>query len=104
MASDLVPSALDLLDGEALRAVGARRGGDGAALLIGVDGIAEQVDWQCAEIERLLRPQSLVETRVLDGDERDAAWRARSGLGQGAFPDTAAVMTLGRPACPASPT
>ena len=91
MASDLLPSALDLLDGEALRAV-EEGGGDGAALLIGVDGIPEQVDWQCAEIERLLRPQSLVETRVLDGDERDAAWRARSGLGQGAFPDTAAVM------------
>jgi glycolate oxidase FAD binding subunit len=29
---------------------------------------------------------------VLDGDERDAAWRARLVLGQGAFPDTAAVM------------
>jgi len=91
MASDLLPSALDLLDGEALRALGQGRG-DGAALLLGVDGIPEQVEWQCAEVERLLRPHALVDTRVLDGDERDATWRARSGLGHGAFPDTAAVM------------
>jgi glycolate oxidase FAD binding subunit len=91
MASDLLPSALDLLDGEALRALG-QGSGDGAALLIGVDGIPEQVEWQCVEVERLLRPQALVDARVLDGDERDAMWRARSGLGHGAFPDTAAVM------------
>jgi glycolate oxidase FAD binding subunit len=91
MASDLLPSALDLLDGEALRALG-QGSGDGAALLMGVDGIPEQVEWQCAEVERLLRPQALVDARVLDGDERDATWRARSGLGHGAFPDTAAVM------------
>jgi len=91
MASDLLPSALDLLDGEALRALGQGRG-DGAALLLGIDGILEQVEWQCAEVERLLRPQALVDARVLDGDERDATWHARSGLGHGAFPDTAAVM------------
>ncbi len=91
MASDLLPSALDLLDGEALRALG-QGSGDGAALLMGVDGIPEQVEWQCAEVERLLRPQALVDARVLDGDERDATWHARSGLGHGAFPDTAAVM------------
>ncbi|MGE5202343.1 MAG: FAD-binding oxidoreductase, partial [Acidobacteriota bacterium] len=91
MASDLLPSALDLVDGEALRALG-QGGADGAVLLIGVDGIPEQVEWQCAEIERLLRPQGLIDARVLDGDERDAAWRARSGLAHGAFPETAAVM------------
>jgi glycolate oxidase FAD binding subunit len=33
-----------------------------------------------------------VDDRVLDGDARDAAWRARGGLGRGAFTDTAAVM------------
>jgi len=63
-----------------------------AALLIGVDGIPEQVEWQCAEVERLLRPQGLVDARVLDGEARDATWRARGGLGHGAFPETAAVM------------
>jgi glycolate oxidase FAD binding subunit len=91
MGSDLLPSALDLVDGEALRAL-ELGGPDGAALLIGVDGIAEQVHWQCTEVERMLRLQGLVDARVLDADARDAAWRARGGLGRGAFPETAAVM------------
>jgi glycolate oxidase FAD binding subunit len=91
MGSDLLPSALDLLDGEALRALG-QGGADGAALLIGIDGIPEQVEWQCAEVERLLRPQGLGDMRVLDGAARDTMWRARGGLGRGAYPETAAVM------------
>ena len=91
MGSDLLPSALDLVDGETLRALDLG-GPDGAALLIGVDGIAEQVHWQCTEVERMLRLQGLVDARVLDADARDAAWRARGGLGRGAFPETAAVM------------
>ena len=91
MGSDLLPSALDLVDGETLRAL-PLDSSDGAALLIGLDGIPEQVDWQCAEVERLLRVQGLVDARVLDGDARDAAWRARGGLGRSAFAETAAVM------------
>ena len=91
MGSDLLPSALDLVDGETLRTLGLG-GPDGAALLIGVDGIAEQVHWQCTEVERMLRLQGLVDARVLDADARDAAWRARGALGRGAFPETAAVM------------
>ena len=91
MGSDLLPSALDLVDGETLRTL-ALDGPDGAALLIGVDGILEQVDWQCAEVERLLRPHGLIDARVLDGDARDSAWRARSGLRLGAFAETAAAM------------
>src|SRR5262247_1190018 len=89
MSSDLLPSALDLLDAEACKSLG--QPGE-AALLIGVDGIPEQVEWQCQEVERLLRPQGLVDARVLDGEARDATWRARGGLGHGAFAETAAVM------------
>jgi len=89
MSSDLLPSALDLLDAEACKSLG--QPGE-AALLIGVDGIPEQVEWQCQEVERLLRPQGLVDARVLDGEAREAAWRARGGLGHGAFLQTAAVM------------
>jgi glycolate oxidase FAD binding subunit len=91
MGSDLLPSALDLVDGETLRAL-ELGGPDATALLIGVDGIAEQVHWQCTEVERMLRLQGLVDARVLDADARDAAWRARGALGRGAFPETAAVM------------
>jgi glycolate oxidase FAD binding subunit len=89
MSSDLLPSALDLLDAEACKSLS--QSGE-AVLLIGVDGIPEQVEWQCQEVERLLRPQGLVDARVLDGEARDAAWRARGGLGHGAFSETAAVM------------
>jgi FAD/FMN-containing dehydrogenase len=91
MASDLLPSALDLLDGEAIRAVGLG-GADGAALLVGVDGMADQVAWQCREIERLLEPVGLREARVLDGAERDRLWHARGTVGREAFAETAATM------------
>ena len=52
MASDLMPSALELLDGR--RSARSDGGEAGPALLVGVDGIAEQVEWQCAELGRLL--------------------------------------------------
>ncbi len=92
-SSDLVPAALELVDGEALRALGAGEGGGG--LLIGIDGIVDQVEWQCAEVSRLLAPLGLVEARVLDGPARDEVWRARGELGRKAFDDIAAVMKWG---------
>ena len=91
MASDLLPSALELLDGEAIRALGLGRA-EGAALLVGVDGMADQVDWQCREIERLLEPVGLREARVLDGAERDRLWQARGTMGREAFAETAATI------------
>jgi glycolate oxidase FAD binding subunit len=52
MGSDLIPSAIDLLDGEAL----ARAGLDGErpALVMGFDGLPEQVEWQRGELARLV--------------------------------------------------
>jgi glycolate dehydrogenase FAD-binding subunit len=94
MASDLIPSALDLLDGEALRAL-ALGGREGAALLVGLDGLREQVDWQIAELSRLLAAGARVETRVLDGEERDRVWQAAGELPRRAFPDVTAVMKWG---------
>ncbi len=49
MASDLIPAVIDLLDSEAMRALGLR----GPALVVGFDGLAEQVDWQCRELVRI---------------------------------------------------
>jgi glycolate oxidase FAD binding subunit len=98
MASDLVPSALELLDPDAAAALGQGPGaaglgqGSGAAVWLGVDGIRPQVEWQCAEAERILRPLGLRDCRVLDGAERDAAWRALGELPQRAFADVAGVM------------
>jgi len=91
--SDLVPCALELVDGEALRALAAGDGGGG--LLVGIDGIMEQVEWQCAEVARLLAPLGLVDARVFDGAARDDLWRARGDLARRAFDDIAAVMKWG---------
>jgi glycolate oxidase FAD binding subunit len=59
MGSDLLPHSLELLDGAASAACAAAVGlppdGDGAALLVGFDGLERTVAWQVAEAERLLR-------------------------------------------------
>jgi glycolate oxidase FAD binding subunit len=89
LGSDLLPSALELADAEALRRLGL---GGGAALLVGLDGIAPQVDWEVAELQRLLGPLGLGETSVLDGGARDDAWRALAGLGRPGHDRVAAVM------------
>lgn len=91
-ASDLVPSALELVDGGALQALGLA---GGAGLLIGIDGMRDQVQWQCGEIGRLLCPLGLTESRVLDGAARDALWGALGDLGRGGVEDMAAVMKWG---------
>jgi glycolate oxidase FAD binding subunit len=89
LGSDLIPSAVELVDGEALRRLGL---GGGAGLLVGLDGIAEQVDWQVAELVRLLGPLGLGEHTVLDGVERDDVWRGVAGLGRPGHDRVAAVM------------
>jgi glycolate oxidase FAD binding subunit len=89
LGSDVIPSALELVDGEALRRLGH---GGGAALLVGLDGIAEQVDWEVAELARLLGPLGRGETTVLDGAGRAETWRALAGLGRPGHDQVAAVM------------
>jgi glycolate oxidase FAD binding subunit len=49
MASDLIPNAIELLDATVSTTLSAT----GAALVVGFDGLREQVDWQCAELARL---------------------------------------------------
>ena len=93
MAADLIPSALELVDGEALRALGLPATGGG--LLIGVDGITEQVDWQCAEVGRLVGTLGAIDSRVLDGSARDELWRQFGELGRIGVEDVAAVMKWG---------
>jgi glycolate oxidase FAD binding subunit len=92
MGSDLIPSALDLADAGAAERLGL---GAGAALLFGVDGMREQVEWQCAELGKLLGPLGLIESRTLDGEPRDTLWRQLGGLGGWGAEDVAAVMRWG---------
>jgi len=89
LGSDLIPSALELADGEALRRLGL---GGGAGLLVGLDGIAPQVEWQVNELARLLGSCGLVEQRVLDGPAREETWRALAALGRPGGDAVAAVM------------
>ncbi len=56
MAGDLVPNAIELLDAEASQTrglPGAVEGRACAALVVGFDGLAEQVDWQCAQLGQI---------------------------------------------------
>jgi glycolate oxidase FAD binding subunit len=92
MASDLIPSALELVDAGASRALGL---GEGSALFFGVDGIPEQVEWQCAELERLVRPLGATGSEVLEAQARDALWRQLGELGGRGAEDVAAVMKWG---------
>jgi glycolate oxidase FAD binding subunit len=95
MASDLLPSALELADAGALRALEGEGASDGAALLVGVDGLTEQVEWQCGELMRLLKECGLRDGRLLDGQERDAAWAALGRMATRVFPDGSAGMRWG---------
>jgi len=87
MASDLIPNAVELLDGEALRALGL--GGAPAGLVVGFDGLPEQVAWQVNELGRVVHGD--------DGEPRTVAddlWRRLPGAAAMAFSSPAAVMRL----------
>jgi len=99
MSSDLIPSALDILDREALKARGLDdlppQGADSCALIVGLDGTREQVDWQGEELPRVLAGLGMTSRRVLDGESRDAAWEALAGpAGGGVSGQSAAMMKL----------
>ncbi|MBI4608982.1 MAG: FAD-binding oxidoreductase [Candidatus Rokubacteria bacterium] len=95
LTSDLIPSAVELLDSEAARGAGLVAGTDGGGtLLVGFDGLEAQVGWQCEEARRLFEAVGLVEHRVLDGAARDQAWRAASELPRRVVAEAAAQMKL----------
>jgi glycolate oxidase FAD binding subunit len=95
LASDLLPSAVELLDGPALQGLGLAGEGTGGGLLLGFDGLREQVLWQVEEARLLVGRRGAVEARLLEGREREEAWRAVREVGRRAFPDPAAEMKLG---------
>lgn len=83
LASDLIPSAVELLDAEALEVTGLGAGRNGGAtLLVGFDGLAEQVAWQCEEARVLFATVGLAEYRILEGAAREEAWRKVTGLSE----------------------
>jgi glycolate oxidase FAD binding subunit len=89
LASDLIPNAVDLADTAAARAVGVDQAP--AVLLVGFDGLREQVDWQVAELASIVRPYGGGQTPTT---LPDGAWTALARAAQTAFETPAAVMTL----------
>lgn len=90
LSSDLIPHALDLLDGETLRALGLGANGAGAALVVGFDGLPDQVEWQCAELRRLTAPLGGQSPRLLPPE----MWPRLAVGARAAFDSPAAVMKL----------
>jgi len=86
LAGDLIPNAIDLLDAAAAAALEA----EGPALVVGFDGLREQVDWQCAELSRLVAACGGREGRPLPDD----TWPRLGTAARAAFPATAAVMAF----------
>src|SRR5439155_318143 len=104
MASDLIPSAVELLDGTAAFGGGGTGGAlglgptlagaapapptPGAVLVVGFDGLGEQVEWQCAELTRLTAQLGGHHPRALASE----VW-PRLALGaRAAFPVATAVV------------
>jgi glycolate oxidase FAD binding subunit len=91
-ASDLIPNAVELLDSAGASGAGLAAGSPtpGGVLVVGFDGVREQVDWQRAELARLTGPLGGRDPRLLDA----AAWTRLPTAAREAFSTTAAVMTL----------
>jgi glycolate oxidase FAD binding subunit len=85
MASDLIPNAVELLSAEALRALGIA--GASAAVVVGFDGVAEQVAWQVDELGRVVSADL---PRALPSE----VWPRLCGAAAAAFVTPAAVMRL----------
>jgi glycolate oxidase FAD binding subunit len=78
MSADLIPSAVELLDGDASLALAA----EGApTLVVGFDGLAEQVDWQCAELGAVTSPLGGRGVLSLPGGIPADGFGARASLG-----------------------
>jgi glycolate oxidase FAD binding subunit len=87
--SDLIPSALDLLDTEAAPVLGLGR--DRPVVVVGFDGLAEQVAWQRSELARLVAETGGEEPQALPA----GGWDVLPVAARRAFPEVAAVMRLG---------
>jgi len=96
LASDLIPNAVELLDPTAAAALGAGEAGGalglgtGAVLVVGFDGLPEQVEWQCAELARLAAPHGGRDATPLSS----AAWPRLAAAVRDAFPVATAVMSF----------
>ena len=87
LAGDLIPNALDIVDPAAAAALGLS--GE-ATLLIGFDGLREQVDWQVAELTALVGPLGGRDVVALP----PATWPRLATLARDAIASPAALMSF----------
>jgi glycolate oxidase FAD binding subunit len=87
LGGDLIPNAIEILDPTAAAALGL---GAEAALVVGFDGLREQVDWQAAELTALVGPLGGRDVTALP----PATWPKLTTVARDAFTTPAALMTL----------
>ena len=85
--SDLIPTAIELLDGDAGRAAGLV---GPVSLVVGFDGLPEQVEWQTAELARLAKTFGGRDVRSLPCE----TWPRLGIAARQAFETPAATMRL----------
>ena len=88
LGSDLIPNAIDLLDAPSAATLGLD--GAPATLVVGFDGLAEQVDWQVTQLASVVGPCGGRAVITLPA----SAWSALPRAAHDAFGTPAAVMTL----------
>jgi glycolate oxidase FAD binding subunit len=88
LASDLLPTAVDLLDAAAAGA--AQLAAAPATLVVGFDGLAEQIDWQARELARLVSASGGAPPEAVS----DATWVRLPVAVRDTFHSPAAVMAL----------
>jgi len=87
LGGDLIPNAIELLDPSAAAALGL---GSEVTLVVGFDGLREQVDWQIAALTTHIGPLGGRDVTALP----PATWPRLATLGRDAFASPAALMTF----------
>jgi len=88
LSSELIPNAVDLLDSASGAALGLPS--SAATLVVGFDGLGEQVDWQVAELADVVGPCGGAKPAALS----PATWLRLASAARDAFDAPAAIMTL----------
>jgi len=88
LASELIPNALDLVDRPSGAAAGLSQAV--ATLLMGFDGLGEQVDWQVHQLASLVAPCGGGKPVTLPS----STWERMASAARDAFDERAAIMTL----------
>ena len=87
LAGDLIPNAVEILDPTSAAGLGLDAT---ATLVVGFDGLREQIEWQAAELATLLSPLGGRDLEPLPAE----TWPRLATIGRDAFAEPAAVMTL----------